>query len=159
MFFLNLKKITVKPVLSYHPKRRPKLVFKTDYRLMQVKSIAECSKGSTLQHFWPSLSYHLSLRSLFCLFLSGHLWQVFLYIARLIKGLLLWVQFLTCMVDVLKFWTLVVCQNRIDKQCRPRSDCFWSGSSQFAILTGILWIPELTTNILFWGQKRNLFKF
>ena len=31
---------TVKPVLSGHSKRRPKIVFKTDYRLMQVKSIA-----------------------------------------------------------------------------------------------------------------------
>ena len=28
---------TVKPVLSGHSKRRPKLVFKTDYHLMQVK--------------------------------------------------------------------------------------------------------------------------
>ena len=46
---------------------------------MQVKSIAECSKVSILQHFRPSLSYHLSLRSLFCLFLSGHLRQVLLY--------------------------------------------------------------------------------
>ena len=46
---------TVKPVSSGHSKRRPKLmslnVFKTDYRLMQVKSIAECSKGSILQYF------------------------------------------------------------------------------------------------------------
>ena len=38
--------ITVKPVLSGHSKRRPKLVFKTDYGLMKVKSIAECSKGT-----------------------------------------------------------------------------------------------------------------
>ena len=38
---------------------------KTDYRFMQVKSIAECSKGSILQYFWPSLSYTLSLRSVF----------------------------------------------------------------------------------------------
>ena len=38
---------------------------------MQVKRIAECSKWSILQYFRPSLSYHLSLRSLFCLFLSG----------------------------------------------------------------------------------------
>ena len=30
--------------------------FKTAYRLMQVKSIAECSKGSILQCFRPSLS-------------------------------------------------------------------------------------------------------
>ena len=36
---------------------------------MQVKSIAECC--SILQYFRPSLSYHLSLRSLFCLFMSG----------------------------------------------------------------------------------------
>ena len=83
-----------KPVLSGHSKRRPKLsltwvrcgtwlyrflifatllTLKTDYRLMKVKSIAECSNGSILQYFRPSLNYHLSLSSLFCLFLSGHL--------------------------------------------------------------------------------------
>ena len=28
-----------------------KVVFKTEYRLMQVKSIAECSKRSILQYF------------------------------------------------------------------------------------------------------------
>ena len=45
---------TVKPALSSHSKRKKedqKLFFKTDYRLMQVKSIAECSKGSILQYF------------------------------------------------------------------------------------------------------------
>ena len=59
---------TVKPVLSGHSERKPKLVFKIDYRLMQVKSITECS----------SLRYHLSSRALFCLFLSGRLGQVLL---------------------------------------------------------------------------------
>ena len=44
---------------------------------MQVKSIAECSKGSTLQYLRHSLSYHLSLRFLFCLFLCGHFTQSF----------------------------------------------------------------------------------
>ena len=39
---------------------------------MQVKSIAECSKGSILQYFRPSLSYHLSLR----LFLSTFEWPL-----------------------------------------------------------------------------------
>ena len=34
-----------------------------------IKNIAECSKGSIMQYFRPSLSYLLSLRSLFCLFL------------------------------------------------------------------------------------------
>ena len=53
---------TVKSVLSSHSTKR------TNYRLMQVKRIAECSKGSILQYFQPSLSYHLLLRSLFCLF-------------------------------------------------------------------------------------------
>ena len=55
------------------------MVFKTDYCLMQVKSISECSKGNILQYFCPSLSYNVSLRSLFCLFLSGCLRQVLLY--------------------------------------------------------------------------------
>ena len=39
-----------------------KLVFKTNCRLMRVKGYAECSKGSILQYFRPSLSYYLSLR-------------------------------------------------------------------------------------------------
>ena len=63
------------PLLTFsgHSKRRSKLVFTTNYLLMQDKSIAECSKGSILHYFLPSLIYHLSLRSLFCLFLSGRL--------------------------------------------------------------------------------------
>ena len=69
----------VKPVLSSHSKRIPKLVFKTNFHLLQVKSIAECSPWSILQYFRPSLSYHLSIRFLFCLFLSGRLRQVLLY--------------------------------------------------------------------------------
>ena len=40
--FICIHYITVKPVLSAHLKRRPKLVFNTDYCLMHVKSIAEC---------------------------------------------------------------------------------------------------------------------
>ena len=32
-----------------------------------------------LHIFWPSLSYHLSLRSLFCLFLSGPFRHILLY--------------------------------------------------------------------------------
>ena len=45
---------TVKPVLSGHSKRRLKI----DYHLMQVISIAECSKESILQYFRPSLRNH-----------------------------------------------------------------------------------------------------
>ena len=37
---------TVRPILSGHSiKEDQKLVFNTNYRLMQVKSIAECSEG------------------------------------------------------------------------------------------------------------------
>ena len=50
---------------------------------MHVKSIAECSKGSILQYFRPSLSYHLSLRSLLCLFLSGGFTQALLQTQKL----------------------------------------------------------------------------
>ena len=67
------KQSIVKPVKNGHSQKDPKLVSKTNNRLMQVKSIAECSKGSILQYCRSSLSYHLSLRSLICLFLSGRL--------------------------------------------------------------------------------------
>ena len=40
-------------------------------------------QGSIMQYFWPSLSYHLSLLSLFCLFLSDRLRQVLLYYINL----------------------------------------------------------------------------
>ena len=30
-----------------------------------------------------------------------------------------------CMVNVIKFGTLVTCQKVLDKQCRSRSDCFY----------------------------------
>ena len=42
LYKFNLNTVnTVKPVLSCHSKRRQKLLIKTDYDLMQVKSIAE----------------------------------------------------------------------------------------------------------------------
>ena len=50
---------TIKPVLNGHSQKDQKMFFKTDYRLMKVESIAECSKRSILQYFRPSLSYHI----------------------------------------------------------------------------------------------------
>ena len=44
------------------------MVFNTDRRLMQIKSIAECTKGSTLQYFRPSLSNYFPFRPLTRLF-------------------------------------------------------------------------------------------
>ena len=40
-----------KTCINGHSQKDPKLVFKANYRLMQVKSIAECSKGIILQYF------------------------------------------------------------------------------------------------------------
>ena len=62
---------TVKHVLSGHSKRRPKIGFQDRLSLNAGQKYCRM-----LQYFWPSLSYHLSLRPLFCLFLSGHLRQV-----------------------------------------------------------------------------------
>ena len=70
---------TVKPVENGPSQKDQKLVFSTNYRLMQVKSIAECSKGHSAI-LSTALSYHLQLRSLICLSLSGRFTQVLLYI-------------------------------------------------------------------------------
>ena len=61
-------------------KKRPKIGFQDQLSFNTGQSIAECSMGSILQYFRPSLSYHLSLRSLFCLFLSGRFTQVLLFV-------------------------------------------------------------------------------
>ena len=71
-----LHKILDKHFFAQQSKRTPKIGFQYNYRLMQVKSIAECS---ILQYFRPSLSYHLPLRPLLYLFLSGCLSQVLLH--------------------------------------------------------------------------------
>ena len=42
---------TVKPVSNGHSQKDQKLVFKTNYRLMQVKSIAEWPKGAFCKTF------------------------------------------------------------------------------------------------------------
>ena len=42
---------TVKPDISGHSKEDEKFVFNSDYRLMQVKSIAECSKRAFCNTF------------------------------------------------------------------------------------------------------------
>ena len=63
---------TVKPVLTATQKEDQKLAFKTNNRSMQVKY---CRQSFHLH----SLSYRLSLRPLFCLYLSGRFNQVLLY--------------------------------------------------------------------------------
>ena len=78
--FLSMIHYTVKPVLRGHSKRRPKIGFQDRLSLNAGQKYCRMLKQSILQYFRPSLSYHLSLRPLICLFLSGCLRQVLLYL-------------------------------------------------------------------------------
>ena len=69
-----------KTCVNGHSQKDRKLLFKTNDHLMQVESIAECSKGSILQFFRSSLSYNLSLRCLFLSFFSGRFAKVLRYL-------------------------------------------------------------------------------
>ena len=69
---------SIKPVLSGHSKRRPKVGFQDRLSLNAGQEYCRMLQESILQYFRPSLSYHLSLRSLLCL-LSGCLRQILLY--------------------------------------------------------------------------------
>ena len=53
---------------------------------MKVKNIAECSRWSILQYFWPALSDNRSWKPFFCLFESGHFTQVLLYLMTMDMG-------------------------------------------------------------------------
>ena len=104
---------------------------------MQVKNIAERSKGSNLQYFWPSLSYYLSLRSLFCLFLSGCFTQVLLYITHNLVNVLNSKHFpLSTLIraGIRKY----ACQN--SKLGRPWSDCFFS----------LVWVCHVCLGLFGW---------
>ena len=74
---------TVKPVLRGHSKRRPKIGFKDQLLFNAGQKYCRMLQESILQYFRPSLSYHLSLRSLIPLFLSGRLRQILLYLTFL----------------------------------------------------------------------------
>ena len=70
-----------KTCLKQPLKSRQKKVFKTDYRLMQAKSIAECS---ILQYFRPALSYHPSLVCLFFECLLKTIFNVLLWTIQIL---------------------------------------------------------------------------
>ena len=78
---------TVKPVLSRHTNRRRKISFQDRLSLNAGQKYCRMLQESILQYFQPSLSYHLSLRPLFCLFLSGGLRQVLLYMDHTVRKL------------------------------------------------------------------------
>ena len=70
---------SVKPVLSGHSKRISNIGFQEQLSVNIGQKYCRMLQENILQYFRPSLSYHSSLRPLFCSFLSGRLRQVLLY--------------------------------------------------------------------------------
>ena len=58
--------------------KRPKIGFQDQLSLNAGQKYCRMLQGEHSQYFRPSLSYHLSLRLLFCLFWSGRFTQVLL---------------------------------------------------------------------------------
>ena len=83
----KLLNLFMKPVYLLYSKtcvKRPlskiqKIGFQEQLSLTTCQKYCRMLNRSILQYFRPSLSYQLSLRSLFCLFLSGCFTQVLLY--------------------------------------------------------------------------------
>ena len=73
------KTSNVKLVFSGHSKRRPEIGFQDRLSLNAGRKYCRMLQESILQYFLPLLSYHLSLRPLFCVFLSDRLRRVLLY--------------------------------------------------------------------------------
>ena len=71
-----------KTCLKRSPKKKAKNGLKNRSSLYAGQKYCRMLQDSILQYFRPSLSYHLSLRYLFCLFLSGRFRQVLLYIMK-----------------------------------------------------------------------------
>ena len=72
---ITYSKTCLKPSL----KKRPHIGFQDRLLLNAGQKYCRMLQESILQYFRPSLSYHLSLTPLFCLFLSGHFRQDLLY--------------------------------------------------------------------------------
>ena len=74
-----------KTCAKWPPSKRPKSVFNTNYRLMQVKycRMLQGEHSAILSTFING--YRLSLRSLFYLFLSGCFTQVLLYLSQCMR--------------------------------------------------------------------------
>ena len=64
---------TIKTVLSGHSKRRPNIGFQDQLSLNAGWKYCRMLQESILQYFWPSISYHSSLRTFVLSFLNGPL--------------------------------------------------------------------------------------
>ena len=73
-----VSKIYSKTGLKQPLKKKTEIDFQDGLLLNAGQKYCRMLQGNILQYFRPSLSYHLSVRSLFCLFLIGHLKQTLL---------------------------------------------------------------------------------
>ena len=76
MLIYKYSKTCLKPSLT----KRPNIDFQDRLSLNTGQKYCRMLQESIQQYFRPSLSYHLSLRPLFCLFMGGRLRQVLLYL-------------------------------------------------------------------------------
>ena len=73
---------TVNSVLRGHSKKRSKIDSQDWLLLNAGRKYCRMLQKSILQYFRPALSHNLSLRSLFCLYLSDRFRQVILYVLK-----------------------------------------------------------------------------
>ena len=107
---------TVKSVLNDHLKRRPKNDFQDQFTLYAGQKYCRMLQESILQYFRPSLSYHLSLRPLFCLMLSGRLRQVLLYKLNTSQSYNLW------LASNLSAQFIIIFIKALDSRCQERGN-------------------------------------
>ena len=83
-FSLNNSKMKSKTCVKQPLSKRPIIGFQDQLSLNAGQNYCRMLQGEhSAILFQPSLSYYLSLRSLFCLFLNGHFTQVLLLIQKL----------------------------------------------------------------------------
>ena len=80
----KLKTCYSKTCLKWPLKKRTKIGFQDRLSPKEGQKYCRMLSWSILQYFQPSLSYHLSLRPLFCLHLCDCLRHVLLYLQKLI---------------------------------------------------------------------------
>ena len=102
LFYLLYSKTCVKQPLS----KRPQTGFQDQLPLNAGQKYCRMLQGehsaSILQYFRPSLSYHLSLRSWFCLLFSGRFTKVLLYMFMSQK--LHWMMLASCFSWPIYVW-------------------------------------------------------
>ena len=103
---------TVKPVLSGHSQIDKSKILMTYGSLMKVESIAECSKGSILQYFWPALSDNWSWKPNFGLLFE---WPLKTGFTVFFRKIFLYVHLLVYVSMYQRDWNIDELQNQVSQ--------------------------------------------